>query len=232
MTITPTGRLLVAEDAGRVQRFSLETGGLLGTVVEAGIVTGAAGILVHPDGRLLISDATTNGIHAFNRATGIHLGRWDTGGLASGFWELLSPGTLRMGPGEHVLVASTGSNTAVQRYNRTTGLFQRSFYVLGQLSPHTTSFDIMPPSEFDCNGNMRIDACEIAEGSLPDNNGNGTPDGCECIADLNGDGLVGVDDILGLIAAWGTPSGDLTGDGITGVDDVLVVLDAWGSCGG
>ena len=50
--------------------------------------------------------------------------------------------------------------------------------------------------------------------------------------DPPGDGLVGVDDILGLIAAWGTPSGDLTGDGITGVDDVLVALDAWGSCGG
>ena len=232
MTITSTGRLLVAEDTGRVQRFSLATGELLDTVVAAGTVTGAAGIVIHPDGMLLVSDATTNGIHAFNRQTGMHLGRWDTGGLPSGFWELLAPGTLRMGPGGHVLVASTGSNTAVQRYNRTTGLFQRSFYVLGQLSPRTTSFDIMPPSEFDCNGNMRIDACEIAEGLLPDNNGNGTPDGCECIADLNDDGLVGVDDILGLIAAWGTPDADLTGDGTTGVDDVLIVLDGWGNCVG
>jgi DNA-binding beta-propeller fold protein YncE len=230
MTIGPMDELLVAEDSGRVLRFDASSGTLLGTLIEAGTITGAAGLVVHPDGMLLVSDSTSNGIHAFALSTGIHLGRWDTGGLASGFWELLGPGTLRMGPGGHVLIATTDSNTAVQRYNRDTGLFQRSFYVLEQLSPRTVSFDVMPPSEFDCNANMRIDACEIADGSLADHNANGVPDACECIADLSGDGSVGVDDILALLAVWGSPAGDVTGDGTTGVDDLLVVLDAWGGC--
>jgi hypothetical protein len=48
-------------------------------------------------------------------------------------------------------------------------------------------------------------------------------------ADLNGDGTVGVDDLLQLIAAWGSASGpaDLNNDGIVGVDDLLLLLKAW-----
>lgn len=52
-----------------------------------------------------------------------------------------------------------------------------------------------------------------------------------CPEDLDGDGLVGVGDLLTLLTAWGGPEADLDGDGITGVGDLLTVLSAWGVCG-
>ena len=44
-----------------------------------------------------------------------------------------------------------------------------------------------------------------------------------CPADLNGDGEVGVNEILTIIEVWGTDDADadITGDGIVGVDDLL-----------
>jgi hypothetical protein len=42
--------------------------------------------------------------------------------------------------------------------------------------------------------------------------------------------LVGVDDILALIAGWGTSEPDVNGDGVVTTDDLLAVLGAWGPC--
>jgi hypothetical protein len=53
-----------------------------------------------------------------------------------------------------------------------------------------------------------------------------------CAADLTGDGVVAVSDLLILLGAWGTPGGDVTGDGATDVADLLALLAAWGSCEG
>jgi T5SS/PEP-CTERM-associated repeat protein len=46
-------------------------------------------------------------------------------------------------------------------------------------------------------------------------------------ADLTCDAQVGVDDLLILLGAWGTPFADITGDGTTDVDDLLALLGAW-----
>jgi len=54
--------------------------------------------------------------------------------------------------------------------------------------------------------------------------------GCPCAADLDGDGTVGINDFLDLLAAWGTPAGDIDGDGDTGINDLLDLLAAWGGC--
>ncbi len=54
-----------------------------------------------------------------------------------------------------------------------------------------------------------------------------------CAADLDGDGTVGILDLLGLLAAWGTDPGgppDLDGDGLVGIIDLLILLAAWGAC--
>ena len=50
-----------------------------------------------------------------------------------------------------------------------------------------------------------------------------------CPADMNGDGTVNVDDLLAVVAEYGTPGGDVNGDGIGDVDDILVVLAAFGT---
>ncbi len=59
-----------------------------------------------------------------------------------------------------------------------------------------------------------------------------TGDDCpwQCNADLNGDSVVNVDDVLLVIARYGTSGSDPSGDGIFDVNDILVVIDQWGPC--
>ncbi len=54
-----------------------------------------------------------------------------------------------------------------------------------------------------------------------------------CPADISGDVLVGVDDLLMVVSAWGPCSGcpeDIDGDGDVGADDILAVIADWGWC--
>ena len=52
-----------------------------------------------------------------------------------------------------------------------------------------------------------------------------------CPWDLNGDGIVGVGDLLQLFANWGTPGpGDFNNDGTVGVGDMLIMFANWGPC--
>ncbi len=51
-----------------------------------------------------------------------------------------------------------------------------------------------------------------------------------CPADLVVDGVVGVDDLLAIVAGWGSSGGDITGDGLTNVNDILVAFASWGPC--
>lgn len=56
---------------------------------------------------------------------------------------------------------------------------------------------------------------------------------CDCVGDLDGDGMVGFSDLLAVISAWGPCAGcpaDLDGSGTVDFADVLVLLAAWGSC--
>jgi hypothetical protein len=54
-----------------------------------------------------------------------------------------------------------------------------------------------------------------------------------CLVDFDGDGKVGILEVLGVIDAWGTCSTcaeDVTMDGRVGIADLLAVIDAWGTC--
>ncbi|MDP6479931.1 MAG: hypothetical protein QGI75_07790 [Phycisphaerales bacterium] len=53
---------------------------------------------------------------------------------------------------------------------------------------------------------------------------------CEgCPEDLNGDGVIDVNDLLMCVGGFGTPAGDVDGDGIGGVNDILMLIAAFGS---
>ena len=85
----------------------------------------------------------------------------------------------------------------------------------------------------DCNCNGIPDADDIAGGGSDDNNGNGVPDECECLWDIDGNGNVGSADLLGLLVAWGPNKGhpaDFNGDGTVGSADLLALLVNWGPC--
>lgn len=56
-----------------------------------------------------------------------------------------------------------------------------------------------------------------------------------CIADVSGDQVVNVLDLLQILTSWGpvtssTQTADITGDGIVNVVDLLALLTNWGSC--
>jgi hypothetical protein len=71
-------------------------------------------------------------------------------------------------------------------------------------------------------------------GDWDDNGGNTVEDECpiDCPPDINGDGIVNVNDILILIGNWGSNSeiGDVNFDGIVDVTDLLIVVGNWGPC--
>ncbi len=59
----------------------------------------------------------------------------------------------------------------------------------------------------------------------------------ECDADFTGpegmaDSVVGTDDLLGLISAWGSSDSDadVDGNGVVSTNDLLLLIAAWGPC--
>jgi hypothetical protein len=91
--------------------------------------------------------------------------------------------------------------------------------------------DWIPDECQDCDNDGISDAQELEDGAL-DCNENGLPDECDCIADIVQDGAVGVDDLLGVIGAFGSDNAaaDINCDGTVGVDDVLGIITDWGPC--
>ena len=69
-------------------------------------------------------------------------------------------------------------------------------------------------------------------GPWQDGGGNYITDECPDCPDINGDGVVGVDEVLAVIATWGTDDADadVNDDGIVDTNDLLIILSAWGPC--
>ena len=86
---------------------------------------------------------------------------------------------------------------------------------------------------YDCDGNMLVDLLEMLLDPGLDQDGTGVLDICEAAADLNGDGIVGIDDFLTLLGSWGPcpvqgpcPA-DFDDDGFVGITDFLLLLSLW-----
>ncbi len=99
-----------------------------------------------------------------------------------------------------------------------------------ELDPRTAVVEF----DADCDENGVVDFAEIANGAAGDANANWIPDACECLGDLDGDGVVGAPDIAILLQQWGaTESGssaDLNADGAVNGDDFSILFSLWGPC--
>ena len=54
-----------------------------------------------------------------------------------------------------------------------------------------------------------------------------------CPADVTGDAMINIDDLLGVLSAYGSTGlirPDITGNQIVNIDDLLAVLSGWGQC--
>ena len=97
----------------------------------------------------------------------------------------------------------------------------------GTLAQGTMDNSLFP----DCNCNGVPDSDDIAGGESDDLNGNGIPDECECPWDCgDGNGEVGINDFLALLAQWGTMGTcDFDTDGVD-IGDFLDLIAHWGPC--
>jgi len=69
-----------------------------------------------------------------------------------------------------------------------------------------------------------VDAVMLSRADCADDN--------PCAGDLDGSGVVDVDDVLAVLGAFGSGGGgDVDGDGDTDVDDLLAVVSSFGPCG-
>ncbi|UCD75242.1 MAG: VCBS repeat-containing protein [Phycisphaerales bacterium] len=57
-------------------------------------------------------------------------------------------------------------------------------------------------------------------------------DDFECPADVNGSGVVDIDDLFDVLSHWGEGAGtyDINNDGVVDIDDVFAILADWGPC--
>jgi hypothetical protein len=71
------------------------------------------------------------------------------------------------------------------------------------------------------------------KGAASSCNDPGICDSNPCPSDVNGDGVVDVNDLLNVIADWNTPGSggtDINGDGVVDVNDLLAIISSWGVC--
>ncbi|MAB82618.1 MAG: hypothetical protein CMJ24_04170 [Phycisphaerae bacterium] len=97
---------------------------------------------------------------------------------------------------------------------------------------YTFGFDAdAPPTDDTADLSLwRTGTIESIEGDVRSPNND-----CEvlCASDINADLLVNVNDLLIVIANWGTTGNhyaDISGDQVVGVDDLLRVISFWGAC--
>jgi WD40 repeat protein len=229
----PNGNLFVTTGDGKVVEFDGQTGDFVRNFVPQGSggLVEPRGLVFTDGGRLLVADAASNAILEYEGMTGTFVGRFDDGGVISGFWGLRQPWCLRIGPfGERLYVGVHDGSATIHSYDLTTGQFMRSYYVISAVIPNVSSFDFAPSSPIDCNGNLRPDACDIVDGISVDD--------ClpACVADVAGnDNVVDVVDLVALFSAWdmSTPQYDIAppgGDGTVDTVDLLFLLSKWGPC--
>jgi hypothetical protein len=209
----------VLTDGAGVLEYNGTTGGFVGAFAPPTNLDQPRGMCLLPDGSLLVTSHAGNEIRRFS-AVGADLGKWNDA------YALIEPWGVIPGPNGNIYAATRSEPVRVIEYDVNTGRYLRSF-IRGDdnlIAPTSLAFRPASPN---------------------DSNGNGLPDVCDdlCPADFlpapSGDGEVNVDELVGVILAWGScpaqapcpadiaPPG---GDGSVNVDDLVAVLLNWGVC--
>jgi len=215
--------LLVITHGTQVRRFDLASGDFMEVLIEDSGIIGATALALLPDGDLAVASPERHVVNTYDVVTGFPHGSF------TDEYAVVEPTDIVPINADHFLIPKANESYARLVEYSADGRYIRSL-VRGDLElTNPQALAVRGANPLDCNGNAIPDACELDQG---DANDNGILDACECMSDLSGDGLVGADDLLAIIAAWGSQGGpeDLDGSGTVDAGDVLAILDQWGNC--
>ncbi len=197
LTFGPNGNLFVTSADHRVLEFAGTDGGLVGTFVSAGSagLQDPRGLAFKPDGHLLVTSFDSDQVLEY-AADGSPLGQYNDEFPLGGPWGI------RLGPNGNVFVTRTGGAIRIVEFDLTTGRYLRAFIRNDPGLSEPTTFAWRPGSNADCNGNDRLDTCDLASGASLDCNANARPDECDVIVlgDFNADGVSSLADLPALTA--------------------------------
>jgi len=229
----------VSASDGRVYGFAWPGGapqGVLADLTLLGDSPEPSGVLYLPTGDLLVASQGFDSIERFDGATGAHKGRFDVGPNPGSSIALRDPSAMRLiADGRVVLVTANTSGAPIVGFDASSGYHLRTYRVYPIDAPAPTGLLVMPASPLDCNANLVPDACDIADGTSDDRNGDGTPDECQggpwLAEDLDLNGRVDGADLGSLLGLWGpcpAPcAADFNGDGRVDGGDLGQLLGAW-----
>jgi hypothetical protein len=183
----PAGDLFVTSSNNTVIEYSGSTGAFVKVLVSSGSggLNSPRGIAFLGNLLLLVNSFGSHQILEYSLLTG---------GFVKVFNDVQAPEDpwgICIGPNGHVYVAENSYASDAPRVIEymNNGRYYRRF-VRGSNSGlvHPTAFAFRPQSQFDCNSNGVLDACDLAAGTSQDANGNQIPDECEN-ADFDHDGI-------------------------------------------
>ncbi|MCG3123923.1 MAG: hypothetical protein GIKADHBN_02361 [Phycisphaerales bacterium] len=134
-------------------------------------------------------------------------------------------GALTEGPTTLVEYNGSGRGSAVAIAAGPDGLYFSDLYkdvdYSSPIDPGSSIFRVRHRPAADCNANGTDDRCDINLGTSVDEDGDGVPDECECVADFDGSGFIDTDDFDAFVVAFeaGAAGADVNGSGFVDTDD-------------
>ncbi len=213
IAFAPDGSLLVAS-MNVVRRFDGTTGAFLGTFASQGVHAPSA-MLFPDENRVLIVNVAANNITEYD-ASGTFLR------VFNDEFALTRPGGAAIGPDGLIYVSRGHEEVRIVAYHPEEGRYLWTFVRGDPQLVQPSAIAFRPASPLDADGSGLPDVCEVVP---------------VCEGDLNGDGAVGVNDLLQLLTCWEAQpiapicaSADMTQDDAVGVPDLLQLLGRWGMC--
>lgn len=231
------GHLYVSSGiSDQVLQYDGSTGQFMGVFAEGGGLDGPIGLVFGGDGELYVASALSDMVVRYDGITGEFIDQF----VNPGDGGLNNPTGVLFGPDGHLYVASAVTNQ-VLRYDGRSGDFIDVFASGDMSVPIGIIFG--PDGDFYV-GSFQTDSVVKYDGNSGEfieifATGGGL-DGAhfmlfeQITGDLDGDGSVGVSDLLILLASWGSCANcddctaDLDGNCTVGVADLLILLANWG----
>ncbi|MFQ5610024.1 MAG: hypothetical protein ACE5F8_07115, partial [Woeseiaceae bacterium] len=241
----PRGNLFVSSGlTNQVIEYNGATGALVGDFADntGGELATPRGLACHPNGNLLVASYLTSQVLEYDGTTGAFVGVFNDDVTPTGVWGL------RAGPNGNIYAMRSAGTIRLLELLPIGRYYRARVRGNNANIPSPTGVAFRPASQFDCNGNLVLDTCDITSGTSFDVNANGIPDECESIActcpnqgdvaplATTGDGSIDILDVVAKIDYVFRSGPALTHDGTCpgeradwNCDGIVDVLDVVGS---